>query len=223
MNLLHKTLFLSLSIFLITSFASAETASSTNKIYKLPKEGVRMSPKDANYSFFPERLPFTPNKNIFLVSRKWQTACLYDEQGLINKTFCVQTSTGKKDFPTELGLYNIQTKFGKDYKSTFYDTNGNKPKEKNTGAPMPFAMHIGRIIGLGPENELWFDFSDGTAIHEKQTINKNGSVSFVSHGCIALEKNVGKSLQSIMKYGDLVLVFNEKIPQSLNQMISISE
>jgi len=208
---------------MVISCTSAESATTTKKIYKLPKEGIRLAAKDANYSFFPEKLPFVFNKSIFLVSRKWQTACLYDDQGLINKTFCVQTATGKKDFPTELGLYNIQTKFGKDYKSTFYDVSGNKPKEKNTGAPMPYAMHIGRVIGQGPDNELWYDFSDGTAIHEKQTINKSGSVSFVSHGCIALEKNVGKSLQSMLKYGDLVLVFNEKVPQTMSQMISISE
>ncbi len=207
-------------ILVFPAFSNAQNATTT-KVYKLPKEGVRIKPIEANYSFFPERLSFTPDKNIFLVSRKWQTACLY-ENGKINKTFCVQTSTGKKDFPTELGIYNIQSKKDKNYLSTFYSSNGEKPKEKKDGAPMPYAMHIGRIIGISPEKKLWFDLSDGTAIHEKQTINKYGSVSFVSHGCIALEKGVAKKLQSILKFGDLVLVFNEKIPNSLSEMISIS-
>jgi hypothetical protein len=88
---------------------------------------------------------------------------------------------------------------------------------------MPYAMHIGRVIGLSPENNFWYDFSDGTAVHEKQTINKSGAMPFVSHGCIAIEKGMGATLQKNMSYGDLVLVINENIPDSISGMISISK
>lgn len=232
---------ISFSISFSLSFASAtSTATTTKKVYKLPKEGVRIKVSDANFSFFPTELPFAPGRNIFLVSRKWQTACLYDENGklfiptsttslatttmyYLNKPLCVQSATGRKELPTELGLYNIQTKQNKDYKSTFYTNTGDKPEKKDQGAPMPYAIHIGRIIGQdATDGKLWYDFSDGTAVHEKQTVNKNGAVSFVSHGCIAVEKGMGKTLQNIMSYGDLVLVFNETIPNSLSEMVSIS-
>lgn len=216
----------------IRDFATTSTTTlKFLKTYKIPKEGVRIKSTEANFSVFPDYLTFSPGKKIFLISRKWQTACMYDEYGRKFflqvgsdvKDFCVQTSTGKKDLPTELGLYNIQTKFGKDYKSTFYTTTGEKPTKKEDGAPMPFAMHLGRIIGLSPENKFWFELSDGTAMHEKQTINKHGSVAFVSHGCIALEKGMSEKLQKVLSYGDLVLVFNENIPGSISDMISISK
>lgn len=189
--------------------------------YKIPKEGVRVKPSEANFSIFPTELSFSPERNIFLVSRKWQTACLYDETGKKQKDFCVQTATGKKDLPTELGLYNIQTKQGKDYRSTFYTSTGEKPNVEKDGAPMPYAMHIGRIIGLSINKKFLYDFSDGTAVHEKQTVNKKGTMPFVSHGCIAVEKGFAKKLQKNMSYGDLVLVFNEEIPSSIQDMISI--
>ena len=199
-------------------FAQSAT---TTKVYKIPKEGVRIKPSEANFSIFPIQLPFSPEKNIFLVSRKWQTACLYDEFGNKKEKFCVQTATGKKDLPTDLGLYNIQTKHDKDYRSTFYTSTGDKPKKEKDGAPMPYAMHIGRIIGLGANKNFWYDMSDGTAVHEKQTVNKSGTMPFVSHGCIAVEKGFAQKLQKNMSYGDLVLVFNENIPKSINDMISI--
>jgi hypothetical protein len=206
-----------------TSFAFAESATGTEKFYKLPKEGMRIKISEANFSIFPDNLFFAPGKNLFLISKKWQTACLYDLFGKKKADYCVQVGTGKKDFPTEIGLYNIQTKFGKNYKSTFYDLTGGKPQKPEDGAPMPFAMHIGRVIGISPEKKFWFDFSDGTAIHEKQTVNKYGSVAFVSHGCVAVEKGFAERLQKKMRYGDLVLVFNDHIPPSIDKMISISE
>ncbi len=214
-------LFLLVNFFLL-NFAFAQTATTT-KIYKIPKEGVRIKPSEANFSIFPTSLNFAPEKNIFLVSRKWQTACFYDEFGKKQTGFCVQTATGKKDLPTELGLYNIQTKQKKDYKSTFYTSTGDKPKTEKDGAPMPFAMHIGRIIGLSSDKKFWYDFSDGTAVHEKQTVNKSGTMPFVSHGCIAVEKGFAEKLQKNMNYGDLVLVFNEDIPSSIGGMISINK
>ena len=219
--------FLKTFLFLLVSFVSlnssfAQAATST-KVYKLPKEGVRIKPTEANFSVFPTKLPFSPGKNIFLVSRKWQTACLYNVLGEKQEKFCVQTATGRKELPTELGLYNIQTKNGKDYKSTFYTSTGDKPKKEEEGAPMPYAMHIGRIIGQAPNKKFWFDFSDGTAVHEKQTVNKSGTMPFVSHGCIAVEKGMAQKLQTVMNYGDLVLVFNDNIPNSIQEMISIYE
>lgn len=220
---------------------SPPIATTTNKIYKLPKAGVRIKYTDANFSIFPDRInnPMSDRK-IFIVSNKWQTACLYDENGdkyivkkedivattttqaVVGKPLCIQAATGKKDLPTEIGLYNIQTKYGKDYRSTFYTNEGDKPEKPENGAPMPYAMHFGRIIGQGVDNKLIYDFSDGSAIHEKQTFNKQGALPFVSHGCIAVEKGMGQTLQEIVTYGDLLLVISEKIPTTIQDMIAIS-
>jgi hypothetical protein len=219
-----------------------QPATTTKKVYKLPKEGVRIKFTDANFSIFPDKIinPWADRK-IFVVSSKWQTACLYDETGnkyvvkkedmvattttqaFVGKPLCIQTATGKKDLPTEIGLYNIQTKYGKDYKSTFYTTTGDKPEKKEDGAPMPFAMHFGRIIGQYENKKLIFDFSDGSAIHEKQTFNKLGAMPFVSHGCIAVEKGMGQTLQKIVTYGDMVLVIGENIPTTISEMISLNK
>jgi hypothetical protein len=215
-------------------------ATSTIKKYKLPKVGVRIKFSDANFSIFPDKIvnPMGDRK-ILVVSAKWQTACVYDENGnkyivkkedmvattttqaFVGKPLCIQSATGKKDLPTEIGLYNIQTKYGKDYKSTFYTSNGDKPEKPEDGAPMPFAMHFGRIIGLMQNNRLLYDFSEGSAIHEKQTFNKQGALPFVSHGCIAVEKGMGQTLQHVVTYGDLVLVINETIPTTINEMIAL--
>jgi hypothetical protein len=225
-----------------SSLSALSTSTTSVKVYKLPKEGVRIKFSDANFSFFPDKIvDLHENRKILVVSRKWQTACLYNEDGskhvvekndlasttptqaVVGQPLCIQTATGKKDLPTEIGLYNIQTKNKSDYKSTFYTTAGDKPQNPKDGAPMPYAMHIGRIIGLLPNNRLLYDFSDGSAIHEKQTFNRLGALPFVSHGCIAVEKGMGKALQNIMTYGDLVLVINEKIPDSLSGMISLDK
>lgn len=213
------------------SFATttATTTSTTTKKYILPKEGVRIKSVDANFTFFKPSLGWNSGRNVLVVSRKWQTACLYNSNGEImkistttNKYVCFQSATGRKEFPTELGLYNIQTKYKKDYTSTFYSNTG-RLQEGETGAPMPFAMHIGRIIGKTLDNKVIYDFSDGTAIHEKQTVNRYGSVSFVSHGCIAVEKGKGEYLQSVMSYGDFVLIINESFPNTLDEAISINK
>lgn len=222
---------------------STSSLSSTSlKVYKLPKVGVRTKFSDANFSIFPERINNTlKDRKTLIVSTKWQTACLYDKDGqkhivtkadmiattttqaFVGKPLCFQTATGKKEIPTELGLYNIQTKYGKDYKSTLYTNEGDTPDENNLGAPMPYAMHFGRIIGQNETGKLIYDFSDGSAIHEKQTFNKYGLLPFVSHGCIAVEKGMGQTLQHIMSYGDLVLVMNENIPNKISEMISINK
>lgn len=219
----------------ILNFATS-TATTTKQIvkkYKIPKEGLRIAPSEANYSVFPEHLNFTvKDRNILLISRYWQTGCLYDTQGNImkvastsNRYICMQTATGKKELPTELGLYNIQTKQNKDYTSTKYTISGKEITSTTTekSAPMPFAMHFGRIIGKVEGEKLLYDFSDGSALHEKQTINKYGSIGFVSHGCIAIEKGKGKFLQSIINYGDLILVFNQNVPTSLDAAISLDK
>lgn len=216
-------------------------ATSTKK-YKIPKEGERITPAQANYSIFPEHLNFTSkDRNILVISRYWQTGCLYDTNGNImhansttskntNKYLCMQTATGKKELPTELGLYNIQTKQNKDYKSTKYSTTGEitdadrkKNPGVNLGAPMAWAMHFGRIIGNMGDGDLLYNFSDGSALHERQTVNKYGSVSFVSHGCIAVEKGKGHFLQSTMNYGDLILVIEKTFPTTLDEAISINK
>jgi hypothetical protein len=215
----------------------------TTKKYKIPKEGQRIAPNEANYTVFPQHLNFkATGRNILVISRYWQTGCLYDTDGNImrantltsklkNKYICMQTATGKKELPTELGLYNIQTKQSKDYKSTKYTTTGeitdemkeNNPEWKKLGAPMSYAMHFGRIIGMGPDQKLWYDFSDGSALHERQTVNKYGSVSYVSHGCLAIEKGKGKYLQSLVTYGDLILVVDQTFPNTLNEAISLNQ
>lgn len=220
---------------------ATSTATSTKK-YKLPKEGVRIKFSDANFTFFPDKItnPWGDRK-IFVVSNKWQTACLYDESGnkyivkqedmvattttqaFVGKPLCIQTATGKKDLPTEIGLYNIQTKYEKDYKSTFFTSAGKKPDKPEDGAPMPYAMHFGRIIGQNETGKLIYDFSDGSAIHEKQTFNKLGAMPFVSHGCIAVEKGMGQTLQKIVTYGDMILVINETIPDTKSGMISLDK
>lgn len=226
------------------SFKCAPTAlqifdfGTSSKKFATPREGVRIKPENANYTLFPKKLNFTvKGRNILVVSRYWQTGCLYDEMGnLMNlgtstdRFICMQTATGKKDLPTELGLYNIQTKYKKDYQSTKYSTTGEITEEdklknpgKNLGAPMPWAMHFGRIIGKLPEEVLLYDFSDGSALHERQTVNKYGSVSFVSHGCIAVEKGKGQFLQSRMNYGDLILVIDNTFPNNLDEAISINK
>jgi len=215
----------------ILNFATT-TATSTKK-YKVPKEGIRIAPTEANYSVFPEHLNFkVSDRNIFLISRHWQTGCLYDTNGNImkvasttNRYICMQTATGKKDLPTELGLYNIQTKQDKDYHSKKYSITGKELTASSTekAAPMPYAMHFGRIIGKLEDEKLIYDFSDGSALHEKQTINKYGSIGFVSHGCIAIEKGKGKYLQSKVTYGDLILVFEENIPSTLDTAISLDK
>jgi hypothetical protein len=126
----------------IRDFATTSTTTlKFLKTYKIPKEGVRIKSTEANFSVFPDYLTFSPGKKIFLISRKWQTACMYDEYGRKFflqvgsdvKDFCVQTSTGKKDLPTELGLYNIQTKFGKDYKSAVLSVGGSGSYFVKTG------------------------------------------------------------------------------------------
>jgi hypothetical protein len=163
----------------------------------------------------------------------------------ISIKMCFQIGTGQQtkkivqnvltDLQTPLGLYTIQSKKDKDYASQLYTANGRevKPEEfkkeelrnktkaernKILGlAPMPYAMHIGKVVWL--ENNVVKDFlySDGTAIHEKQTVTKLGSMPFVSHGCVALPKNYGKYLQSLTEFGTMVMIFEEDMPKNLEE------
>ncbi len=214
------------------SCAPILTFSTTTKKYIVPKEGKRIASSEANFSNFPKHLNFyVGGRKIMVVSRYWQTACIYDENGNLiavddkgkNKRYlCMQTATGKAEFPTELGLYNIQTKKGKDHKSGKYSVNGEiKPGE--LGAPMPYAMHFGRIIAKDETGALLYDYSDGSAMHEKQTINKFGSVAYISHGCIAIEKGKGKFLQNFLNFGDLILIVDNVFPGDLDEAISINK
>lgn len=225
--------------------------------FKLPKFGTMTRVKDANFEMFPSQINVpdyfattsTASSTLLAISRKWQTACLYNASGTIAVSngfkMCFQVGTGQKakkkvmgvmtDLQTPLGLYRIQSKKDKDYASQLYTSTGVEVKpedfkkeelknktsiEKNKIlglAPMPYAMHIGKVVWL--ENNVVQDFlySDGTAIHEKQTATKLGSYPFVSHGCIAVPKNYGKYLQSSVEMGSLVMIFEEDMPKNLNE------
>jgi len=245
---------------LLMSVNSTSTPKYSN--YKLPKVGRMTKIAEANFEMFPEQIEVanyfsassTASTTLLAISRKWQTACLYNASGTIatyslttkqSIEMCFQVGTGKNatstlngvptDLRTPLGLYNIQDKKDKDYASQLYTSTGkelkpedfkkeelrNKTKvERNKIlglAPMPYAMHIGKVVWLENNNILDFLYSDGTALHEKQTANHLGSYPFVSHGCIALPKNYGKYLQGSINIGDMVMIFEEDMPKNLHE------
>ena len=269
-----KKLFISILITSLTFFnfsfaqnvsvtAVNTSASSTKKYtnYRLPKQGVFTKIEKANFELFPKQIDalnyFATSSNasttLLAISRKWQTACLYNASGTIaiypsatNKAgikMCFQVGTGKNAtstlngvptvLRTPLGLFNVQDKKDKDYASQLYTSTGKelKPEDfkneelKNKSkaernellnlAPMPYAMHIGKVIWLENNKIADFLYSDGTALHEKQTANHLGSYPFVSHGCIALPKNYGKYLQGSINTGDMVMIFEEDMPKNL--------
>ena len=227
--------------------------------YKLPKQGVMTKVAQANFEMFPKQINVldyfsassTASTTLLAISRKWQTACLYNASGTIavsnNFKMCFQVGTGKNakqvvmgeltDLRTPLGLFNIQSKKDKDYASQLYTSTGKelKPEDfkkeelKNKTAiernkllnlaPMPYAMHIGKVVWLENNKIADFLYSDGTALHEKQTATKVGSYPFVSHGCIALPKNYGKYLQNSIKVNDMVMIFEEEMPKNLYDAI----
>lgn len=242
------------------SVNSTSTKKYTN--YKLPKAGRMTKIAEANFEMFPKQInttdyfgaSSTASTTLLAISRKWQTACLYNASGTIatyspttkqSIKMCFQVGTGKNatstlngvltDLRTPLGLYNIQDKKDKDYASQLYTSTGKelKPEDfkkeelKNKSAternkilglaPMPYAMHIGKVVWLENNNISDFLYSDGTALHEKQTANHLGSYPFVSHGCIALPKNYGKYLQGSINIGDMVMIFEEDMPKNLHE------
>lgn len=270
-------IFIFLSFFLTTSsFAQTVTvtlpvlpnqtknSTSTTKYanYKLPKAGKMTKIGEANFEMFPKQIDVTSffsasstaSTTMLAISRKWQTACLYNASGTIatysptNKAgikMCFQVGTGQKnkkvvqdvltDLQTPLGLYQIQSKKDKDYASQLYTSTGvevkpddfkreelkNKSKTERNKllnlAPMPYAMHVGKVVWLENNKIADFLYTDGTALHEKQTANHLGSYPFVSHGCIALPKNYGKYLQGSINIGDMVMIFEEDMPKNLHE------
>lgn len=240
----------------LQSIAST-TVKTFSKKYPLPKMFTFVKIRDANFEVFPKEIDptnffnssSTASSTILAISRKWQTACLYNASGTVaivsGYKMCFQSGTGKPikkmfqnnltDLSTPLGLFQIQSKRDKDYKSRTYTTTGEEVekiikdkklesyKDVEDTAPMPYAMHIGLVFSLG-ENEnknkvKGFAFTDGTAIHEKQTHTTTGAWAYPSHGCVALPKNYGKYLQSVMKIGDLVMIFEEDFPTSLQESV----
>jgi hypothetical protein len=233
------------------------TAKTFSKRYPLPKMFTFIKTKDANFEIFPKEInpakyfnaSSTASSTILAISRKWQTACLYNASGTVAAVngykMCFQAGTGKPikkmfqnnltDLSTPLGLFQIQSKKDKDYKSRTYTTTGEEVdkiikdkklqsyKDVEDTAPMPYAMHIGLVFSL-QENEnknkvKGFAFTDGTAIHEKQTHTTTGAWAYPSHGCVAIPKNYGRYLQSVMQIGDLVMIFEEDFPISLQESV----
>lgn len=238
---------------------ATNTAKYTN--FKLPKFGTMTRIRDANFEMFPKQINvnnyFATSSNasstLLAISRKWQTACLYNASGTVavynGLRMCFQVGTGQKkdrvimgklvNLQTPLGLYTIQSKKDKDYASQLFTSTGieikpedfkkeelknksNSERNKILGlAPMPYAMHIGKVIWL--ENNVVRDamYSDGTAIHERQSVSRLGTFPFVSHGCVALPKNYGKYLQNSTEIGSMVMIFEEDMPNNLEESMKM--
>lgn len=236
-----------------TNMTLASSTVTYSRKYPTPKMFTFIKVRDANFEMFPKQIDpakyfnasSTASSTILAISRRWQTACLYNASGTVATVngykMCFQSGTGKPikqkfrgeltNLETPLGLFQIQSKKDKDYKSRSYTSDGKEiekiMKEKNItdikeileAAPMPYAMHIGLVFSLENNKVKGFAFTDGTAIHEKQTHTTSGAWAYPSHGCIALPKNYGKYLQSVMQIGDLVMIFDEKFPQSLQESV----
>jgi hypothetical protein len=232
---------------------TSTTSKKFSKNYKLPKMFTFVKINDANFEIFPKQIQTenffnassTASSTILAISRKWQTACLYNASGTFATVsgykMCFQAGTGKPikqmfkneltNLETPLGLFQIQSKKDKDYTSQTYTSDGKEIekimlenkilniKDVENAAPMPYAMHIGQVVSLKNNKVFGYLFSDGTAIHEKQTATRLGAWAYPSHGCVAVPKNYGKYLQSSLQIGDLVMIFEEDFPTSLTDSL----
>lgn len=179
----------------------------------------------ANFSeeVFPKKLEYEPGKNTLVVSAVWQTAALYDAKGKLMQIggdeLKFLTSTGKVDHPTELGMYKIQSKKDKDYRSGKYKIIENG---KEIGAKMPYAKHLGKVK-IGKDGELYTEPSDGTAIHARSNVEDDTTTTFMSHGCIGLPESVAEDFHDRLKIDDQVLVIGEKFPTGVKSNLEMVE
>ncbi len=204
--------------------SQANASERTNKQYEKPKEWTRIEIDKANFSeeVFPKKLEFAPGKTTIIVSAVWQTAALYDSKGNLVKIggneLKFLASTGKVEYLTELGVYQIQSKKDKDHRSIKYKVKDAKGNE--IGAPMPFAKHLGKAK-LDEYGKMNFQPSDGTAIHARNNVQDDTTTSFMSHGCIGLPYSIAKDFHNRLGIGDQVVVIGEKMPTGIKSIEDI--
>jgi len=194
-----------------------------NREYPVPVEGQKIELKDANFTIFPEKLDFNLGKMTLVVSTFWQTAALYNADGTRyyidgdkNKPFFTQVGTGKPDTPTRFGIWELQTQKGSEHTSS-----------EHKGARMPWAMHMGEVY-INEKGELESKRHTGVAIHGRETVQDDSTVSFMSYGCIGVRQIIAKFLQKVLKkndmrdgqekrnfkeFGDYIIVIGEKMPE----------
>jgi hypothetical protein len=174
-----------------------------------PSRVVQRFEAEKRFKMFPEKVTFIKKPTV-VISRKWQIGCLYNEKGEIfkkdGKNFCFQAGTGMISYKhnTPLGVYAIQSKKRADYVS------GGTQDGEAVGSPMPWAMHLGRVI-VNESRKLETLTSDGIALHARGTVTRSNIKPFRSHGCIGANLDIARSLNKdgLVSYGDNVVVLDD--------------
>ena len=204
--------------------------------FHIPVQGERLKKEQLNFDIFPERLTFKPNKNLLIVSDKWQTACLYDTNGNKmyqdkEKTIPMQfmMSTGKDGHETEYGVYQVWYKEGKHYKSKSYPI---ATKDRDAGgAEMPWAIKLIKFLGIENDKEKYDEY-DGISIHGRPSTIKTATNNILSNsivirpsfGCFGSDVNTAELLNKgkdesgrmILRKGDFVVNIYDEVPTATN-------